>query len=314
MWIRPFLQSVAPARVRLLVRALFCLLLLPACALSATSQEPRVQTSPPLKPSVHEVVSFPGERFSGSGVGSATVSCPAGELALSGGWVTTTGTVANVFESRRTGAGSWRVSIDYTDHTVLFAKLECLRSMPGAEIHADTFPIKKGIIAPTSPLLGLPTSVLYQAGCNNAGLKEPGLVVGAGFSADPGTHFDQVNPEGKVDAYVDSSALPTTAPGDVLAEAECLVDPSHRMHTHAASSGAGVDSTTTPVLDTATCPSGMSVISGGFSAVPGPLDWSRPMRTTLSAAAGAQDQWQVRVSFLGKSPVHLTASALCAGF
>ena len=43
--------------------------------------------------------------------GSATVNCPTGAVAISGGWVVVTGGVGEVFQNRGSSAGSWTISV-----------------------------------------------------------------------------------------------------------------------------------------------------------------------------------------------------------
>jgi hypothetical protein len=50
--------------------------------------------------------------------GNATVNCPTGAVAISGGWVVITGGVGEVWTSRSYGGGSWTISVwNHSDYT-----------------------------------------------------------------------------------------------------------------------------------------------------------------------------------------------------
>ena len=87
-----------------------------------------------LLPSVHQVLQQ--QTLTGTSVGPVTVTCPAGEVALSGSWATnpSDGSNALVYNSSRNGAGGWRVYVQHSGSTLVNAYAMCLKNASGATV------------------------------------------------------------------------------------------------------------------------------------------------------------------------------------
>jgi hypothetical protein len=87
-----------------------------------------------LLPSVHQVLHQ--QTLTGTSVGPVTVTCPAGEVALSGSWATSSsdGTNALVYNSSRNGAGGWNVYVQHSGSTLVNAYAMCLKNASGATV------------------------------------------------------------------------------------------------------------------------------------------------------------------------------------
>jgi hypothetical protein len=85
-------------------------------------------------PSVHQV--FQQQTLTSTSTGPVTVACPAGEVALSGSWATSSsdGTNALVYNSTRNGAGGWKVYVQHSGSTLVNAYAMCLKNASSASV------------------------------------------------------------------------------------------------------------------------------------------------------------------------------------
>jgi hypothetical protein len=83
-------------------------------------------------PSVHQVVNQ--VTLSGAGEGMVIATCPAGELAVSGGWGVKYNSNATILRSKRSGTGSWSVYVSFPSTVLVTVYAECLANASGATI------------------------------------------------------------------------------------------------------------------------------------------------------------------------------------
>jgi len=214
-------------------------------------------------PSVHQV--FQQQTLTGASVGPVTVTCPAGEVALSGGWATNPSDGANalVYNSSRAGAGGWNVYVQHAGSTLVTAYAMCLKNVSGASV-AERFAGSLSVSPSTY-------------GSKYASCTAGETLVGGGFASNNGlTLYNFAASGGAWGGYVynhTGSALPFSF------YAECLTYAgSHSSLTsyvqatgHTVSNG---------------CPSGSYVSGGGFAAN------QNSHVSTMSATSSGQ-AWEV---------------------
>jgi hypothetical protein len=185
------------------------------------------------------------QTLTGTSPGPVTVTCPAGEIALSGGWASnpSDGTNALVYNSSRSGSGGWQIYVQHSGSTLVNAYAMCLKNASGASV-VERF---------AGNLSVSPNTYGTKFASCNAGET----LVGGGFAASNGTTLYNFTASGSSwGGYVwnhTGSALPFNF------YAECLTySGSHSSFTGAAQANGH---STSPA-----CPSGSYVSGGGFAA------------------------------------------------
>ncbi len=166
----PLMRSIA-------ITALPLILALLGCAVTGVqttrpAATPPIATPTPARPSVHEVAQT--ATLNGGNTGPVTATCPAGEIALGGGWNVPT-QQARVFAATLNG-NTWSLSVLPLGHpatTTVTAYVECLRNAPGAVVTQR--PTTQNL-APT------PTNTFNDNLGGTISLCDPGeTLVGGGF-------------------------------------------------------------------------------------------------------------------------------------
>jgi hypothetical protein len=216
-----------------------------------------------LLPSVHQVVHQ--QTLTGSSVGPVTATCPAGEVALSGGWATSPSDGSNpvVYDSSRTGAGGWSVYVQHSGSTLVSAYAMCLKNASGATV-AERF---AGSLSVSPNTYGA-----KFASCNSGE-----TLVGGGFASNIGLTLYNFMASGATwGGYVynhTGSALPFSF------YAECLT------YSGSHSSLTAYTQATGHTVSNA-CPSGSYVSGGGFAA-------NQNSQVFTMAAASSGQAWEV---------------------
>ncbi len=202
-----------------------------------------------FSPYVHQVVSH--ATLSGTSVGPVVATCPAGEIALSGGWVLSHSSGAAIARSTRTGKGSWAVYVNHPSSVTVTAYAECLANASGATI------------AERVAYVSLPArhAIRGSVNCN------PGeVVVGGGFATQTGVDVNDMSPYGApATGWGSEAENDGNSSAYWLIYAECLTYrgvygieiASQPLHVAAGSTGSATSTA---------CPTGMYVSGGGYTA------------------------------------------------
>jgi len=248
-----------------------------------------------VPPSIHQAVNQ--LTLSGFGEGSVVATCPAGELALSGGWAIPYGLGATVYRSSRSGTRAWAVYVNHPSSALVTSYAECLKGAPGATIAERLAQITVAVNATDKA----------DATCN-AGE----VVVGGGFALDQhqgvtlATFWNPAETqwEGHV---VNLGAASTRATID----AECL-----------AYRGASVQSTAFAGLiitagnrgsaTSGACPSGSFLSGGAYMDRPGgAFVYTMQAQVVLGESGGSLFVWAASLYANTGHDVGFEAGALC---
>jgi len=249
---------------------------------------PRSTASPhPAAPAVH-VVSAQRTATAGSPI---VVSCPNGELALSGGWKSDANTP--IINSSRSGNG-WRVSPLSSTGAPVTAYALCLQHVAGASITERSVTVAIGT---------------NKYGQNVADCNPGEIAIGGGFGvpASQGVILLELNLDLATDkGFRGGVANTTTSSRIVIFYTECLnasgarlLIPPHGSQfnlTSGQSTGAGVN-----------CPQGMLLTGGGFS-------MSGGLAAVLGFFPKNNANWQGDAMYTGSSNVSFTIYAMCLSF
>jgi hypothetical protein len=244
-----------------------------------------------IPPSVHQVLSQ--QTLNGSGAGFVSVGCPAGEVALAGGYASNSSQAFVSTSDRGSPASNgWLLEVNHSTTTLVNVYVECLQNAPGATV--------------TQRLADV--SVPANSYANGYASCNPGeVLVGGGFTGVSGPTGIEIynfmaNGAMQWGGYAQNH---TAFPGSITFYAECLTYssahssftlPPRQYAIGTGASGAG---------NSPTCASGMYVSGGGFA------DDSFGTLYTMFVNGSS---WQVA---LQSSPGHanlLNAYAMCLGF
>jgi hypothetical protein len=236
-----------------------------------------------------------------------TVSCPAGDLALSGGWtIADHGTAyqQTVLQSARSLDGKgWSVLVENTDPTpaTVGAYVICLRSAP---LGTKVFERSQTITVPAG-----------QTGSATATCQSGELAVGGGFGG-LALQIMQMGSSGDVTREV-SADNPTGSDAPLTAYVECLIA-LVGAHLSVQSDLPGVQvppHSANPIDDVVVqCPTGSVIAGGGFSVVPGNAAVFEVYPDYYSAQYDYPDYWVVRVYNPSATVQTLTGVATCLSF
>ena len=239
-------------------------------------------------PSVHEVVNQ--VTLSGTNVGPVTASCPSGEIALSGGWATSNRSDLFVYNSSRSGTGSWQVFVSHSSSLLTNTYVECLRNASGATI------VQRLTQVPVTPG-GINSAT---ASCN-AGE----VLVGGGYALNNGLELYNFSPASTTQwrGYARNNGAAT---GLLNIYAQCLTYGSaHNSMATVRFSSIAAGATGSTV--SGACPSGSAVSGGGFADNEGAFIY------TMSASGGGTT-WTVYLYADGGRAEQLNSYAMCLGF
>jgi hypothetical protein len=243
-------------------------------------------------PSVHQVVSQ--ATLSGTSVGPVVATCPAGEIALSGGWAVAYNSGATIYRSARTGTGGWGVYVRHPATVGVTTYAECLSNASGASI-AERVEY---------------TSV----GAHGFGRTLPScnageVLVGGGFALATGLELDSSEPNPALPMKWDGfSYNHGDSPASMNGYAECLAYA--RAHSSQTSSGGATiadgarGGTTSPA-----CPSGTYVSGGGYGYATEATAFVYAMW-----ASGSGTTWTADLYAYGGADATLNSYAMCLGF
>jgi hypothetical protein len=232
---------------------------------------------------------FNQQTLSGSDVGPVTVNCPAGEVALSGGWATSG--FGSVYNSTHTGNG-WEIYVNHSTSDLINVYVECLVNKSSATVTQRLAQIN------------VPASTSSQ---DAFALCQPGeTVVGGGFALSGTNYLNGMQSTAVNQGWLANFGNYGASSALANVYAMCLqgtynvLRPDGPANTVAGGSTGGSQ---------ATCPAGYYVISGGFG---------------ISAAANVYNSsptnngWETYISVLklfgGGIPSTVVTHALCAQF
>jgi hypothetical protein len=201
------------------------------------------------------------QTLSGTSVGPVTVTCPAGELALSGGWATSPSDGSNpiVYNSSRNGIGAWNVYVQHSGSTLVNAYAMCLKNASSAAV--------------TERYAGALSVSANTYGTKFASCNAGETLVGGAFASSTGLTLYNFTASGASwGGYVFNH---TGSPLGFNFYAECLT--SSGSHSSFTGAGSGTGHAASP-----TCPSGSYVSGGGFAS-----NQNSPI-FTMSASSSAQ--------------------------
>jgi hypothetical protein len=241
-----------------------------------------------IPPSIHQALKL--TYLSGSGSHSAAVSCPGGEIALGGGWVTTAATAVHVIASKRTGVGAWSVKIAHPSSVSVIAYTECLRFASGAVVTE----VSGASLGVSSGLNGHAVSA-----CPSSSYR-----VGGGFEVASAMRVHSSTPSGA--GSWDLMAEAVDVGGSIRAFTECLTY--KRVKALSTEFSGPEQYSTSPVTATAQCLVGEVLAGGSFSGN------AAPTLNVYTNVATSTNGWKVTGSFTGEPSVKLFAYALCVSF
>jgi hypothetical protein len=230
---------------------------------------------------VHQVLRK--QALASNQIGPVTVSCPAGELVLSGGWATSpsVGSYPIVFKSSRNGNGSWSIFVDHTGTTVVTAYALCLKNAAGATVTER---------AATVQLVDSELNGTHVT-CNRGE-----IVVGGGFSGSKGIKFEALAGSSywnrwRGGVYNHSGAVqPFTVFAECLRYAGASINPV----TDISPVGASISEA---------CPKGSYVSGGGFMA----MQFVTFALIVVSSPTASGQQWMVSEA----SGAKVSAQVIC---
>jgi hypothetical protein len=241
-----------------------------------------------ILPSVHQVVHQ--TTLSGTSVGPVVATCPAGELALSGGWAIGHSSGAIIYNSTRSGAGGWAVYVSHSSSVLVNSYVECLRNASGATV--------------TQRL----TQVSVAAGSTNgalAGCNAGEVLVGGGFALSPGLELYgfYANSATQWIGYAKNHSAGSTL---FNTYAQCLTyGGAHSSQTTYRQSSVTAGATGSTASDA--CPSGTAVSGGGFAD-------SIDAFVYNTSAGGDGKTWAAYLYANGGRDELLNSYAMCLGF
>jgi len=244
-------------------------------------------------PSVHQVVSQ--AMLSGTSVGPVVATCPAGEIALSGGWSIPAHAGAFVSSSARSSMRSWAVYVRHGSSLGVTVYVECLANAPGATI-----------VERTAFKLVSPGAFDFTHATCNAG-EAP---VGGGFYSQTGVvvygSVLNTSPNGWGGAAKNFGATS----GQFGIYAECLTYPkAHSSQTAYGISDTDITAGNGGRAASPPCPSGTYISGGGFDGPPGVF------YDTATEGSGSNTTWAVYdYNNTSGEDAYLSSWAVCLGF
>jgi hypothetical protein len=241
-----------------------------------------------IAPSIHQVVSQ--TTLSGTDIGPVSVSCPAGEIALSGGWASSNSSDIFIYNSTRNGTGGWKVYVNHASSLLVNSYAECLKNASGATIAERLTQVS---VAPGSTNSAI-------ASCNSGE-----VLVGGGFALNTGLELYNFSANSATQ-WAGYAKNHGTTSGLLNTYAECLrysgahsSQTSYRQSSIAAGATGGTTSNA--------CPSGTAVSGGGYA------DGIDAFIYTMSADSGGTTWTAYLYANGGKSEL-LNSYAMCLGF
>jgi hypothetical protein len=251
-----------------------------------------------LGPSVHQVANQ--ATLSGTSAGPVVATCPAGEIALSGGWSIPPHAGALVYLSGRHSAQSWSVYVRHGSSVDVTTYAECLANAPGATIVER---VGYGSVSPG-------TDGFAHANCN-AGE----VVVGGGFASQTGVvvYLSQISTTDgtTTNAWADGAKNLGATSGQLRVYAECLTYANaHSSQTAHGESGTEIAPGNGGRAASPPCPSGTYLSGGSFF---GPAGTYYDMS---AAGSGSSITWAVYdYNNLGdQHSAFVGSAAMCLGF
>lgn len=250
---------------------------------------------------MHQVATFP-QSLSGNSLAQQTSyvsgACPAGELALHGGWAFTSTAAADVVYSRREGMGGWKIGLRHVGNLTLIVYVECLKNAPGASV----------VEVVSMLTLGSDSFVHFSdAACT--GSMYP---VGGGFSYSVGV--------GVADSFPTRGVLPGqwhagfwnlgSGTGKIATVyGVCLTFAGVKASAWKKPDGSVTGAA--PLTTTETCSQvGTSIVAGGFSGAASPPN----QHIYTSAADPAENKWVVKGNVSGGGSLTLDVTTFCFQF
>ena len=246
-------------------------------------------------PSVHQVVSQ--AMLSGSSVGPVVATCPAGEIALSGGWSIPAHAGAFVSSSARSSVRSWAVYVRHGSSLGVTVYVECLANAPGATI------VERAAYVSVAP--GDFSGTVVD--CNTGE-----VVVGGGFYSQTGLVAYES------DGYY-AQSHPTTWHGNAKnfgatsgqfgIYAECLTFTNAHSSLASGQTGPALAPGNGGRAASSTCPSGTYISGGGFYGPAGIF------YDTAAEGSGSATTWAVYdYNNTEDDTRYVSSQAVCLGF
>jgi len=238
--------------------------------------------------------------LSGSNVGSVVATCPAGELALSGGWSIPYNSGAAVIRSSRSGTRSWTIAVYHTASVLVTSYAECLIHASGATIAERS---ATAYVVPNGDNSAYPT-------CDTGE-----VLVGGGFELPdtPEVEVYSFTPNFNTQ-WLGEARTHDTRTDQVLVYAECLTFSGvHEVSTGllqtTSAAGGGRGSAYSGV-----CPKGYFVSGGGYQDSADAFVYTMHAQFVLNDTGGGSTVWAVSLYANGGHSETFWADAVCLGF
>ncbi len=142
---------------------------------------PPIPTATPLPvPAPYTHLVYNQVTLTGTDVGPVAVNCPAGQVALSGGWAT--GGSGTIYNSTRTANG-WNVYVNHNGSELINAYAECLVNQPGA------------VVTQRLTQISVPAGATSQYGTSACHAGE--VAVGGAFALSSSIYVNEMLPVGQ---------------------------------------------------------------------------------------------------------------------
>ncbi len=259
---------------------------LPVTATPIPPPPPPPTPTPLPAPAPYTHLVYNQQTLSGSDVGPVTVNCPAGEVALSGGWATSG--FGNVYNSTRTSNG-WQIYVNHSGNDLINAYVECLVNKSSAVVtqRLSQITVPAGATSQFSPVYCQPGETVVGGGF---ALSSTVYVVGMeataanqGWSATFG-NYGSAGALANVYAICLQGSYPTLGPdGPATTVAS-------------GSTGGSI----------ASCPAGYDPTGGGYSI---------STVANIYNTSPTNNGWETYISVISLFPANtVTTHALCAKF
>jgi hypothetical protein len=232
--------------------------------------------------------------LSGAGEGSVVASCPAGEIALSGGWAVKYTAGATILRSKRSGMRGWSVYVSFPATVLVTVYAECLANASGATI---TERLAQVSVAPGGSIDAYPTCTTGE------------VVGGGGFALDANlvlyvfTNTSDTQWWGKIISRSANAALAAIY-AECLAYSGAYLAQSTNLYVTIPTGSTG--SAASPV-----CPSGTYVSGGGFVHDDESFLYAMSAQRVLSDNGSSYIAWKVLAYAWGTSPAEFRVDAIC---
>jgi hypothetical protein len=221
-------------------------------------------------------------------------TCPAGEIALSGGWAVLYTSGATILRSKRSGTRGWSVYVSYPSTVLVTVYAECLANASGATITERPAQVS---VAPGATVDAYPTCTTGE------------VIGGGGFALDANlvlyvfTNRSDTQWWGMVVSRSANAALATIY-AECLAYSRAYLAQSTNLYVTIPTGSTG--SAASP-----TCPSGTYVSGGGFVHDEDSFVYGMSAQRVFGDDGSTYIVWKVLAYAWGTSPAEFRVDAIC---